>query len=172
MKKGWIRIPRSFLENRELCRDKDHLCLLVYILSHMSYQTSELVISVRELSKNTNIPQTSVVRILALFKSWNIIRTETGTGKSHITVDIKELFGTELETETEQFSRKEDEKEKSSKREKGETKELYKKKEPPISPKEGFSSFDTDDFFQAAIERSNRIIKEGAKRYKERAEAN
>ena len=92
-------------------------------------------------------------------------------------------FGTKSERKRDEIKEKQDEKEKRSKREKEELKELTNKKNkeeiPPISPKgmkkrpcyydgcreqqDVYSSFDTDEFFQAALERSAKRISERAK---------
>lgn len=151
--KGFIKLSREFLENKELCKSAEHLWLYVHILSQAAYKEGtfatfdgnrielkrgQLVTSVRRLAKETGIPKSTVARILNLFKSWDVIGTEDGTRQSLITVGFSGVCETENGTETDQdvgqswdkVAERKDDKEKSSKREKAERKErIINKKE-------------------------------------------
>ena len=185
---GYIIIPRMFLENDELCRSSEFLAVYAYILSKACFKEEgfamwekkqiklkkgELVTSVRKISKDTKIPQTNVVRILEIFKKWNIIGTKSSSRQTLVSIDLTSFFKMCLGTKWEQYwnelKEKQDEKEKRSKREKEEIKEKNNKGERrnkgaknSFWEDERLSSFDTEEFFQAALERSDRHIRERA----------
>ena len=177
-----------FLENDELCRSSEFLAVYAYILSKACFKEEgfamwekkqiklkkgELVTSVRKISKDTKIPQTNVVRILEIFKKWNIIGTKSSSRQTLVSIDLTSFFKMCLGTKWEQYwnelKEKQDEKEKRSKREKEEIKEKNNKGERrnkgaknSFWEDERLSSFDTEEFFQAALERSDRHIRERA----------
>ena len=188
---GYVIIPRMFLENEELCKNAEHLAVYAYILSNACFldegyglweksqiklKRGELITSVRKISKETKVPKTNVVRILDVFKKWNVIGTKTNSRKTLISIDMMEFFNMCYGTKTGQLwdevQEKQDEKEKRSKREKEEIKELNNKGERRNRRTgnsfdngyvgDSFSTFDTDDFFQAALERSQKHIRKRA----------
>lgn len=191
-------IPRMFLENEQLNQGTDFLAVYAYILSNACFseecfamwekkqiklKRGELVTSIRKISKSTKVPQTNVTRILEIFKEWNIIGTKSSARQTLVSIDIEAFFkmctGTKSEQSWNEVKEKQEEKEKSSKREKEEIKEkinkgerIYKAQKSYEKEWDSFSSFDTDEFFQAALERSRKRIEEGAKKYRERCEQN
>ena len=138
----------------------------------------QLLTSRSKISKALKIEDTKVKRILKLFKSEQLIAQQTDMHKSLVTIEgwgdwdnenaqhcdqeMPNKCPTEQETENE--------KEKSSKREKEKEKEKYKNvriyRGTPTYEKRGNgqpkieSTFDADEFFQAALERSNRKMME------------
>ena len=160
---GFIKVPRTILDNEAICKDAEHIGLYVYLLANACFtkggyivwngekralEIGELVTSVRKIEKDTKIPRTKVSRILQLMKKWDIVGTATDGTRTLISIDLSAISKTELGTEVghkrDTFKEKQDEKEKSSKREKEENKEHIKNvKIPPISPEgeECFNKF-------------------------------
>ena len=52
----------------------------------------ELVTSVRKISNETKVPQTNVVRILEIFKEWNIIGTKSSTRQTLVSIGLTSFF--------------------------------------------------------------------------------
>ena len=96
----------------------------------------EVLISVREIARNCKIEPTKVHRILKRLEACNKIATRSatnsGTGKTIISIDAFGSFETKNATEENKICNStpetKDEKEKRSKREKAESKDLIKKK--------------------------------------------
>ncbi len=236
---GFIMIPRCFLENESICKDAYHIGVLVCVLSHVSFndggyilwegkqtelKRGEMVTSIRKISNELKIPQTTVVRILDNFKKQNVIGTKSEHRKTLISIDpsalSKFIGGTRTERKRNESEERKDDKEKRSKREKEERKEIINNKNNnkeiygvfenvkltseefesfkakfPISHKryiddlshyiaskgdkykshyatlltwnrdksDDMVSFDTDEFFQAALKRSSEHIFKRAK---------
>ena len=123
--RGFIKVSREFLENKELNRSAEHLCLYVHILSRVSFSDDafsvfggkkvslcrgQMVTSVRRLAEETGISKSKIERILDLFKKWDVIRTECGTRQTLITVAFENSCETENGTESEISSRRESDK--------------------------------------------------------------
>ena len=191
MENVWVKLPREILNSEVIFKDSDHLAVYIFLLLNAVFEdgmlrvsfngeyhtlsAGEVITSVREISNFTKVEKMKVHRILRKLRDEKIIDTVSKHDKTLVVIrgweDLNGTVDTANDTPLIHRKEKQDEKEKSSKREKEEIKEHIKKERiPPISPKEGFSTFDTDDFFQAALERSNRLFKEGGKR--EKAEAN
>ena len=114
---GFVKVSREFLENKELNRSAEHLCLYVHILASVSFCDDafsvfggkriplcrgQMVTSVRNLAEKTGISKSKVERILELFKKWDVIRTECGTRQTLITVTFSDGCKTNGETQTSQ----------------------------------------------------------------------
>ena len=142
----------------------------------------EAVVSVREIAGQCKIEPTKVYRILKNLEKCNKIatksKTENKTGKTIVSIGLSDSLRTENTRENEEkygsFKENKDEKEKRSKREKEERKEEIKNKEYKkyanakgkqngYEWKNEMSTFDTDDFFQAALARSAEHIRKRAK---------
>ena len=188
MNNGWVKLRRDTLENPIICKDNDHMAVWIYLLLNATHKEifaifggekitlkpGQLTTSINRIAKALNINRRKVERILIAFKSGELIGTQTDRRQSLITLDCSafsqescgeqkgHLWDTEQETENE--------KEKSSKREKEKEKEKYKNvriyRGTPTYEKRGNgqpkieSTFDADEFFQAALERSNRKMME------------
>ena len=113
--KGFIKLPREFFENKEICKSPEHLYLYVHILSSVAFEDGtfsvfngqrielergQMVTSVRSLAEQTGISKSGVSRMLDHFKKWDILRTESGTGRTLITLDFAPSFGTGVGTES------------------------------------------------------------------------
>lgn len=147
--KGFIKLPREFFDNKDICKSKEHLYLYVHILSSVAFEDGtfsvfngqrielergQMVTSIRSLAEQTGISKSGVSRMLDHFKKWDILRTEGGTGRTLITLDFAPSFGTGVGTESasgagqgqDTDGERKDEKEKRSKREKAERKDISK----------------------------------------------
>ena len=183
MQAGWVKLPREILNNEVIFKDAEYLSVYIFLLLNASYiggikvsqgsekytlKVGEALLSVREVSWATKIEKMKVHRILKRLRDEKIIDTAKVCGKTLVKINGWEDFSgqgdTENDTELIQKKEKQDEKEKRSKREKEEIKEVKKKvRNTPYNPpreKNYFSSFDTEDFFQVALERSERRIRE------------
>ena len=245
--KGWVKLNRDILGDEVIFKDSDYLTVYVYILLNACYEKDgrvmsdtsksielkqgEALVSVREISKKCKIEATKVYRILKKLEVCNKIATRSATssatGKTIVAIGSFASCETENAQEMQKMcnimAERKDEKEKSSKREKVESKELLNKNKKenkeiygvfqnvklsqaefesfkaqfPINhsryiddlsryiasrgdkykshyatllswnhdKSDEMSSFDTDDFFEAALKRS-------AERIRERANAN
>ena len=144
----------------------------------ITLREGQLLTSRSKISKALKIEDTKVKRILKLFKSGQLIAQQTDMHKSLITIEgwgdwdkeNAQLCAQEMPNKCPAEQETENEKEKSSKREKEKEKEKYKneriyrgtshyKKRGEEQPKLE-STFDAEEFFQAALERSNRKMME------------
>ncbi|MBO5380072.1 MAG: helix-turn-helix domain-containing protein [Clostridia bacterium] len=115
--KEFIKLPREFFENEEICKSPEHLYLYVHILSSVAFEDGtfsvvngkrvelergQMVTSIRKLAEKTGIPKSSVSRMLAHFKKWDVIWTDGGTSQTIIAVTSLCPLGTRDGTEESQ----------------------------------------------------------------------
>lgn len=100
MSTGWVKLHRKIFENKVVCKDSDHFMVWCYLLTnaiHSTYpirfngedielQAGQLVVSLRDIEKDTGVPKTNVQRIMKNFESKNQIAMKKTYKKTLITI--------------------------------------------------------------------------------------
>ena len=100
MKQGYIAIHRKMLDNPVVCKDADHIAVWCYLLlnaTHTNYDVffkgerltlrpGQLLTGRKSISKQFNVSESKVQRILKLFESEQQIEQQTSNQNRLITI--------------------------------------------------------------------------------------